>query len=266
MPIRTRIEAAMRDAWDEAGVYESHGSRFIEGAVSFSDELPQQLRRWVHDPRLGGFLQHESRAHMASDLHRYMFVACFARLQGYSPKLGLFPPKLLPDHANMHSDEVPFIDRFRVQLAAEPASTVVSHICKDGHYFIHPDAAQCRSLTVREAARLQTFLTATSSKGPGRSNTTRSATPCLRGWRGRSRPWYPISCRLRGADFSDRFGTFDPPRDHFGEARKGLSVARGALPHGEDTPASGEKRCYGLPVACRVPLELGVPKLLSGGR
>ena len=157
MPIRTDIEQAMRAAWEEAQAYESPGSRFDDTPVALSDMLPAPLRRWIHDPRLGGVSQHESRSHMASDLHRYMFAACFARLRGYSPKLGLFPPKLLPDHANMESDEIPFVDRFRVQLAGEPSSTVVSHICKDGHYFIHPDPSQCRSLTVREAARLQTF-------------------------------------------------------------------------------------------------------------
>lgn len=39
----------------------------------------------------------------------------------------------------------------------KPSPTVVAHLNKDGYMFIHPDVEQLRSITIREAALLQTF-------------------------------------------------------------------------------------------------------------
>lgn len=116
-PLRSSIEAAMAKALKKAAAYESTGTRFDASPPSFSESMPEDLRSWLPDPRLNGVLQHETRAHMASDLHRYMFAACFARIEGYSPKLNGFPPKLLPDHKNLDDEEIPFVDRFKVQTA-----------------------------------------------------------------------------------------------------------------------------------------------------
>jgi DNA (cytosine-5)-methyltransferase 1 len=111
------------------------------------------------DDRIMGVCNHHSRGHMESDLHRYFFVSCFAKVKNISPKLQDFPYVLLPDHENLNEglEDKKFADRFRVQLWNKPAKTITSHISKDGHYYIHPDPTQCRSLTVREAARIQTF-------------------------------------------------------------------------------------------------------------
>jgi DNA (cytosine-5)-methyltransferase 1 len=110
---------------------------------------------------LGGVCNHETRGHIPEDLRRYFFSAVFASATdpARSPLLQDFPSSLLPDHKNVGEalKQTKFNDRFRVQVAGRPSTTVVSHISKDGHYYIHYDPTQCRSLTVREAARLQTF-------------------------------------------------------------------------------------------------------------
>lgn len=119
-----------------------------------------QLDKWLEDSHLeskGLWLNSEVRGHMESDLRRYVYAACYGKVRGFSPKghKGFDLPGLRPDHKNWETGK--FADRFRVQISGKPSTTVTSHISKDGHYFIHPDPAQCRSLTVREAARLQTF-------------------------------------------------------------------------------------------------------------
>lgn len=64
----------------------------------------------------------------------------------------------LPEHLQSQNNKESFLDRFKVVAPDSDCSqTVVAHIAKDGHYFIHPDVLQNRSLTPREVARLQTF-------------------------------------------------------------------------------------------------------------
>lgn len=109
----------------------------------------------MRDPYQAVVLNHETRSHMESDLGRYLFCAAFAKVHDRSPKAGDFPWQVAPDHSNWGTGI--FADRFRVQRPNKPASTVTSHLSKDGHAFIHWDPCQCRTLTVREAARLQTF-------------------------------------------------------------------------------------------------------------
>lgn len=141
-------------------VISSHPPRKTEKSAVTSERGPYD--RWYRE-RLGRraiLTNHAARAHLASDLDRYLFCAAYAEINGNPPHLEDFPRQLLPNHKNVQETErgsFKFNDRFRVQLINRPSTTITSHIAKDGHYYIHPDPVQCRSLTVREAARLQTF-------------------------------------------------------------------------------------------------------------
>jgi len=114
---------------------------------------------------LGRWTQHETRGHLESDIVRYLYCALAAKELGRSPTFKDWDgnlKKMRPNHKNIKMngnclETSIHLDRFKVQVAHQPSSTITSHISKDGHYFIHPDPSQARSLTVREAARLQTF-------------------------------------------------------------------------------------------------------------
>ncbi|MBC7628098.1 DNA cytosine methyltransferase [Ferruginibacter sp.] len=96
--------------------------------------------------------QHVSRPHTDQDKEIYRIAVDLMKQGDRLNYINL--PEKLKTHKNRHS----FFDRFKVVNAeAVAAQTVVAHIAKDGHYYIHPDKKQNRSISVREAARLQSF-------------------------------------------------------------------------------------------------------------
>ena len=126
------------------------------------NKMDNNLIAWYKDPSNHIIVcNHETRSHIADDLKRYLFVSTWATVairnnwKSTLPKPDDYPASLWPNHRNFHTGDFP--DRFRAQPKNSHSTTITSHISKDGHAYIHYDPAQCRSLTVREAARLQTF-------------------------------------------------------------------------------------------------------------
>ncbi len=96
---------------------------------------------------------HQARPHTLQDLQIYSLVV--DAWNKYEKRVSYTD---LPENLRTHNNTNSFLDRFKVVAGNLPsAQTIVAHISRDGHYFIHPDIKQNRSLTPREAARVQTF-------------------------------------------------------------------------------------------------------------
>jgi DNA (cytosine-5)-methyltransferase 1 len=98
------------------------------------------------------YTQHISRPHNSNDLEIYKIA--IQKWEDENKRLKYTDiPKKLRTQKNTDS----FLDRFKVVDGKGISHTVVAHISKDGHYYIHPSINQCRSISVREAARIQSF-------------------------------------------------------------------------------------------------------------
>lgn len=96
--------------------------------------------------------QHVARPHNERDLEIYRrAITCWVedkKRLNYAE---------LPKHLQTHKNTTSFLNRFQVVDPYTVSHTVVAHISCDGHYYIYPDLKQIRSISVREAARIQSF-------------------------------------------------------------------------------------------------------------
>lgn len=96
--------------------------------------------------------QHEARPNNVRDLEIYKLYVNIWNKENRKLKYNELPERLIT-----HNNKESFLDRFNVLPYEGISPTVVAHISKDGHYYIHPDINQNRSISIREAARIQSF-------------------------------------------------------------------------------------------------------------
>lgn len=116
--------------------------------IDFISNRDNSFLRRIVKRNYTGLMDHVARKH--NDIDREIYRTMAARLLTYQELLEL-RPDLKPENPRV------FGNSYTVQFWDRPSRTIIAHLYKDGNQFIHPDYMQARTLTVREAARLQSF-------------------------------------------------------------------------------------------------------------
>ena len=121
------------------------------GVVNYKKETTEYLKKAKIRNGIGFTTQHIARPNNENDLEIYK-IAIDEWSEGKRLNYATLPKRLIK-----HKNTTSFTNRFQVVNGNGISHTVVAHIAMDGHYYIHPDKKQNRSITVREAARIQSF-------------------------------------------------------------------------------------------------------------
>jgi DNA (cytosine-5)-methyltransferase 1 len=132
---------------------EIHAGDGVDKFSEYTSEINDYLRFANIRNGIGVLTQHVSRPHTEQDKEIYRIT-----INKWRRNRDRLNYNDLPERLKTHNNRESFLDRFKVVADDLMCSqTVVAHIAKDGHYYIHPDIKQNRSISIREAARLQSF-------------------------------------------------------------------------------------------------------------
>lgn len=139
-----------------------HPGDGCEGVQEYTESPSQYLMESGIRAKKDVLIQHIARKHNERDREIYRCAIKIWETEKRRIRYSELPEKL-----KTHRNQKSFEDRFKVVAEDLPsAHTVVAHISKDGHYYVHPDINQARSLTVREVARIQSFPDNYKFEGP----------------------------------------------------------------------------------------------------
>lgn len=138
---------SVREAIDDLPwIRQGEGSQLSEYKKNFTECTEYQ--KLMRENSNNILRYHVARKNNSKDVERYQVMALnhwnFLEMLKHRPDLD-------------HEKKRVFFNSYKVQWWDTPSKTIIAHLHKDGNQFIHPDYTQGRSITVREAARLQSF-------------------------------------------------------------------------------------------------------------